>query len=82
MILNKKIFIVLFFFILSSCFSPTRYEKFTAPSGKNGYFIQNCDIGGRPSCFQLSGQLCPNGYNNLNPVGKVVDSFDRYIECK
>jgi hypothetical protein len=82
MILNKRIFIIFSFFILSGCFSPTTYEKFTAPSGKEGYFIINCDLSGRPSCYQLSGQLCPNGYNNLNPVGRVVDTFDRYIECK
>jgi len=79
MTLSKKIFTVFLFFILSSCDYNLRYDRFVGPSGKTGYFIQNCLPG---DCLVVSGQLCPNGYNSLTPVNTIVGTYDRYIECK
>jgi len=83
MILFKKIFTILIFFFVVSCYGNTEYRSFVSPSGKQGYHIWDCDIGGQ-SCLGLSGQLCPNGYQNLNPSYSYTQLgvFERIIECK
>ncbi|MBL7663816.1 MAG: hypothetical protein JNM93_01690 [Bacteriovoracaceae bacterium] len=75
------------FVLLSVLLGCATAKKIMAPSGNEGYLIQDCSSA--EACYEKAAEVCPKGYklhNNSNDVdsinGQVYTSTTLLIECK